>query len=301
MNDANLKSLDMTALLVFNALMEEAGVSRTAERLGMTQSAVSHALARLRALWDDPLFIREGGAMKPTQKALALAPGVAAAMRELRALVHESAAFDPRKDRRRFVIGLSDYAASILLPDLAARCAPYLDTITFLVRHTNRTVGFDMLDRGEVECLIGNFPAPPKRLRQSLLFHHRFVCAMARDHPMADGPFTLERYLEAQHIHVSLAGEMSGMVDAFLSRRGASRHVAMTVGHFLVLPPILAASSLIATEPRAVIEPYQDAFGLVLREPPFETDAFSFSMVWRARSDGDPGLTWLRNEIAAIG
>ena len=300
MNDAKLKSLDATALLAFSMLMEEASVSRTASRLGMTQSAVSHALARLRALWNDPLFVREGGVMRPTRKALALAPGVAAALQELRTLVSHTAAFDPSRDRRRFVLGLSDYAASVFLPRLAARDAAHLDKVTFLARHASRTVGFDMLDRGEVECVIGNFPAAPKRMRQSMLFQERFICAMRADHPLAEGPFTLERYLGAQHVHVSLAGEPTGLPDQFLSRLGEKRHVAMTVGHFLAAPPILSASALIATEPRAVLEPYKDAFGLVLRAPPFETDPFWFSMVWHARSDADPGLAWLRETVREI-
>jgi len=300
MNDGNLKSLDTTALLVFNTLLDEASVVRTASRLGMTQSAVSHALARSRQLWNDPLFVRSGGAMRPTQKALALAPSVAAVLRELQNLMRHDAAFDPARDRRRFVIGMSDYAASVFLPALLARAAPFLDRVTFLVRHTSRVLGFEMLDRGEVECLVGNFAAAPKRLRQQALFEEGFVCAMRAGHPLAAGALTLERYLSAQHVHVSLAGEPSGYPDQFLSRLGKKRHVAMTLGHFLVLPQVLAASSLIATEPRAVIEPFQGAYGLEIREPPFKTDDFAFSIVWHGRSDSDPGLVWLRQQLQAI-
>lgn len=300
MSTSNLRSLDTTALLVFDTLMEEASVSRTALRLGMTQSAVSHALNRLRSVWNDPLFVRGSGRMEPTHKALALAPGIAAALGELRSLLRREQAFDPETNRRRFVIGMSDYAASVFLPALTARCADTLDRVTFLVRHTSRAIGFDMLDRGEVECLVGNFPGAPKRMRQQVLFHDRFVCAMAAGHPLAGGALTLDGYLSAQHLHVSLAGEPHGLPDRFLARLGHRRQVALTLGHFLVLPQVLAGSALIATEPRSVIESFAESHNLRLSAPPFAVEDFAFSAVWLGRSDGDPGLAWLTALLSSI-
>ena len=300
MSAANLRSLDTTALLVFHTLAEEGSVNGTARRLGMTQSAVSHALNRLRGIWRDPLFVHTGGRMQATQKALALAPGIAAALGELQGLLRREQGFDPKTDRRRFVVGMSDYAASVFLPALSARSADEMDRITFLVRHTSHAVGFDMLDRGAVECLIGSFPAAPKRMRQQTLFHDRFVCATAGGVPLATGALTLDRYLSAQHVHVSLAGEPLGLPDQFLARLGKRRRVALTLGHFLVLPHVLAASSLVATEPLSVIEPFVDKYGLSVREPPFETDSFAFTAVWLGRSDGDPGLAWLLSELRSI-
>ena len=240
MKESNLRALDTTALLVFHALADEGSVGRTAQRLGMTQSAVSHALNRLRGIWNDPLFVRSGGRMEPTQKALALAPGIAAALNELETLLRQEREFDPATDRRRFVIGMSDYAASVFLPALIDHCSDNMDRITFLVRHTSRATGFDMLDRGEVECLVGSFPAAPKRMHQRTLFHDRFVCAVGAVNPIASEALTLERYLSARHVHVSLAGEPTGYADRFLRRAGYSRKVALTVGHFLVLPHVLA-------------------------------------------------------------
>ena len=300
MSQTDLRSLDTTALLVFDTLMEEGSVSRTALRLGMTQSAVSHALNRLRNVWHDPLFVRGSGRMEPTQRALALAPGIAAALSELRTLLRREQDFDPETNRRRFVIGMSDYAASVFLPALTARCAETMDRITFLVRHTSRAIGFDMLDRGEVECLVGNFPSAPKRMRQQVLFHDRFVCALAAENPLACSTLTLEDYLSAQHLHVSLAGEPQGLPDRFLARLGHRRQVALTLGHFLVLPQVLAASSLIATEPRSVVEPFADSYNLKLSKPPFAVEDFAFSTVWLGRSDGDPGLAWLTSLFSSI-
>ncbi len=302
MNDSNLKSLDMSALLVFDALLEEGSVTGAAQRLGLTQSAVSHALKRLRDLWHDPLFVRRAGRMAPTQRALALAPGLTRALGELRAVVGEADRFDPARSRRRFVLGMSDYAASLFLPPLLARAAGDLDRLTFLARHTSHAIGLEMLDRGEVECVIGSFPPPPSRMREAVLLEEDFVCAARAGHPLfQDGAvFDLAAYAGARHVNVSLAGEPAGLPDRFLARRGLTRHIVLGIGHFLLLPQVLASSDLVATEPRTVLAPFLDGFGITTRPPPFATDRFTFSMIWQARSDRDAALHWLRDQIQAI-
>ena len=300
MNENKLRSLDTTALLVFHTLLEQSSVSKTAWCLNLTQSAVSHALNRLRGIWDDALFVRMQGRMQPTRKALALAPGVATVIKELNALVHLEQSFDPEFDRRLFVIGMSDYAAAIYLPALSTACAKYMDRITFLVRPTSRASGFAMLERGDVECLVGNFPKAPKTMRQRFLFRDDFVCAMANTHPLAADEWTLHRYLSAQHVHVSLSGEPLGWPDQGLKRIGRQRHVALTMGHFMVLPHVLERSLLLATEPRSLLEPLAEKFHLKIRPPPFEIDTFSFSSVCLGRSDDDPGMNWLISVLQSI-
>ena len=300
MNKTTIRALDPTALCVFAALMEEAGVGRAADRLGMTQSAVSHALRRLRALWDDPLFVRTPSGMAPTAKALRLAPDVADAVRGLERLVASGAPFDPARDRRQFAIGLSDYAAARYLPALLARNALSAHGISLRVRHTSRLLGFDMLRRGEIELAIGNFPDAPADLRQTPLADQDFVCAADAAHPaFAEDRLSLDHYLDAEHLHVSLAGEPHGLVDAALAAAGHQRRVAVTVPHFLLSGPLLNGARLIATEPRAVLEPMAGPYGLALREPPFAAGTFGFCVLWHRRGDNDPGLEWLRGALTA--
>lgn len=300
MNEPRLRDLDMTALLVFDAMLEERSVTRAARRLGMTQSAVSHALNRLRDVWRDPLFMRRGTGMVPSQRALALMPGIGAALGELRLLIGEAERFDLAGSRRRFVLGMSDYAAALFLPRLLDRAGDSLGRVTFLVRHASHAIGMDMLDRGDVECLIGSFPAPPARMREETLLQERFVCAARTGHPLFESGLSLDAYAAAHHIHVSLSGEPSGLPDQFLARAGRSRHVAMTIGHFLVLPQILASSDLIATEPQSVLAPFLTGFGVATRPTPFRSDPFAFSMIWHARSDRDPAHDWLRGAIKDV-
>lgn len=299
MNTTQIRALDITALLVFGTLVEEGSVVRTAERLGMTQSAVSHALKRLRTVWGDPLFVRSEGRMVLTSKAARLATGVANALRELDGLVDARAGFDPGSDSRRFVLGMSDYAASIYLPVLTSYCEGSAGRLTLLVRHASRAVGFDMLRRGEVEAVIGSFPEAPADLRRQALSDEDFACAARAGHPAFAGEsLDLETYLQAQHLHVSLAGEASGMIDTALARIGRKRRVAVTAPHFLVVGRVLSGSDLIATEPRAVLEPLAKLHGLEVRETPFAAEGFDFSILWHRRSDADPALQWLRRVIS---
>lgn len=299
MNSFHIRTLDITALLVFGTLVEEGSVVRTAERLGMTQSAVSHALKRLRTVWDDPLFVRKDGRMILTSKASGLAAGVANTLRELNGLVDTRSDFDPGSDRRRFVLGMSDYAASIYLPVLTRHCEGSANRLTLLIRHTSRAIGFDMLRRGEVEAVIGSFPEAPPDLRRQALSDEDFVCAARAGHPaFAGGSIELDAYLQAQHLHVSLAGEASGMIDTALAKIGRKRRVTVTAPHFLVVGRVLSGSDLIATEPRAVLAPLAKLHGLEVRELPFAADGFDFSILWHRRSDPDPALAWLRRVVA---
>ena len=301
MNNSKIRALDITALQTFAALMEERNVSRAARRLGLTQSAASHALRRLRDVFDDPLFARAPDGMAPTAKALQLAPGVANALRELTMLVEPQGRFDPARARRCFVIGMSDYAISVYLPGLLRAHPATPEGVTFRIRHTSRAIGFDMLRRGEIELAVGNFAEAPGDLRKEDIAWHDFVCAAAPGHPFfAAKRLRLRNYLDAEHLHVSLAGESHGLVDAALARDGRRRRVVATVPHFLVVGGLLAASPLIATEPRAVIAPLARAYGLAVREAPFPVDAFSFSTIWRRQSDTDPAIDWLRTEIRKI-
>jgi DNA-binding transcriptional LysR family regulator len=294
MNRTKIRSLDTTALAVFSTLIEERSVIRTSERLGLTQSAVSHALTRLRSLWSDPLFVRADNAMVPTARALALAPVVADAVSNLEALVANRGKFDPLRDERRFVLGMSDYAASLYLPRLMTHCAGTSGRLSLMIKHASRSIGFDMLRNGDAELIIGNFPEAPAELRKHELGLQDFLCAAAAGHKaFSRDRLHLRDYLDADHLHVSLSNEPAGLVDAALARSGHRRRVVVTAPHFWLTGHLLAGTALIATEPRAILEPQAALHGLDLCEPPFDAGHFEFSAVWHARSDADPALKWL--------
>jgi len=301
MKPVNLANIDLNLLVVFDALVAEGHATRAAERIGLTQPAVSHALNRLRALFGDPLFVRSPRGMVPTPAALEAAPAVRSILEQIESVLRGGHTFEPAHSERQFVVGLSDYAAFVLLPRLTARLDREAPGVSLVVRNTSRTVGLAMLEDGSVELIAGNFPTPPSHMREELLYEEDFVCAGRGNHPAFAGPMNLNRYLSLRHLQVSMKGNPHGYVDAVLAERGLKRTVAVTVGHFLMAPFLADASDLIATEPRRLFAPLADRLPLRLLKPPIKIPPFRVVQTWHARHDADPGHQWLRRLLREIG
>jgi DNA-binding transcriptional LysR family regulator len=301
MNKIHLANVDLNLLVVFDALAAEGHATRAAERIGLTQPAVSHALNRLRALFNDPLFVRTPRGMVPTPLAQDIAPSVRSILERVEGLLRGGRAFAPAGSTRQFVLGLSDYAAVVLLPRLTARLDREAPGVSLVVRNTSRSVGLPMLEDGTVELIAGNFPESPTHMREELLYEEDFICAGRGDHPDLEEPLDLERYLALRHLQVSLKGDPFGYVDAELRERGLARTVAMTVGHFLMAPLLVSASNLVATEPRRLFGPLAGRLKLAVVAPPLDIPPFRVVQTWHSRYDQDPGHAWLRGVLQEIG
>jgi DNA-binding transcriptional LysR family regulator len=300
MQRINLRAVDLNLLVVFDAVMADRSVTRAAGRLHLTQPAVSHALSRLRALFRDPLFVRTPAGLEPTPAAALIAGRIAAVLAEVGDILTPSDAFDPATSDRRFSVGMSDYAAYVVLPALARRLQRLAPFSQLVVRHTSHVQGLTMLDEGEVELIVGNFPKPPRRMQRQLLFTEGFVCAARRRHPAFAKTLDLATYLAQSHLQVSLRGEPAGYVDDVLGRQRRRRRVVLTVGHFLLAPSIVAATDLVATEPERLLRPEARRHGLMLQPPPFAIPDFDVTQIWPRRLGADPALAWLRNLLAAV-
>jgi DNA-binding transcriptional LysR family regulator len=301
MQRINLRAVDLNLLVVFDAVMAERSVTRASERLHLTQPAVSHALARLRALFKDPLFVRTPAGLEPTTLASGLAVRIATVLSEIGAILSGDEGFDPATSDRQFTIGMSDYAAFVFLPDLYKRIRAQAPTVRLVVRHTSHVRGLAMLTNDEVELVVGNFPKPPARVSHELLLKEGFLCAARGDHPAFVGKLTLRTYLGLDHLHVSLSGEPAGYIDEVLRRKKHRRTIALTVGHFLVAPSIVAATDLIATEPARVLRPAARQLGLAILPPPMALPDFDVVQMWPRRLTMDEGHAWLRRQIAQCG
>jgi DNA-binding transcriptional LysR family regulator len=210
-------------------------------------------------------------------------------------------AFDPAASTRQFVLGLSDYAAFVLLPRLTARLDQEAPGVSLVVRNTSRSVGLPMLEDGTVELIAGNFPEPPTHMREELLYEEDFICVGRGDHPNLGEPLDLDRYLALRHIQVSMKGNPSGYVDAVLAEKGLKRNVAVTVGHFLMAPMLVDASDLVATEPRRLFTPLAGRLPLRLFPPPIDIPLFRVVQTWHSRHDADSGHQWLRRILREVG
>lgn len=297
MSDAHIDSLDLNLLRVLDMLLEERSATRAAARLGMTQSAVSHALGRLRDVVGDPLLVRSGHGLAPTPRGAALQEPVRAALASLRAALQPEA-FDPAHARGAFALGTADYAVHVLgagMQALLERRAPGVD---LYVRPVPADLG-PGLARGEVDLVVGawgpNEPVPDGVVRRRL-FDERFVCLLRRGHPAAE-PWSLDTYTSMRHLQIAPRGTPGGPVDDVLARLGRRRRVVMTVPTFLVAPAVVATSDVVLTVPARVGLPFAAALDLEVRPVPFELPGFTISMAWHTRQHADPAQRWFRELV----
>jgi DNA-binding transcriptional LysR family regulator len=303
MNEVHLASVDLNLLVALDALLDARNVTRAAARVGITQSAMSHALARLRALTGDALLVRGGDGLVRTARAEALAEPVRRALGELARALAPPEPFDPRTARGRIVVGTSDYAELVLLPSFVARLARDAPGIDLRVR----AIGDDfvpLLASGEIDLAIAPVAQAEGRagVLARRLFAERFVCVMRKGHPLAAQRLTLARFVAASHALISPRGKEGGIVDEALARLGHARRVAVAVPHFLIAPHVVAASDLLLTLAERVATTLAKPLGLAIRPMPSELrlEGFTMSAIWHERTSADPAQRWARDLFAEV-
>lgn len=294
----NLRAIDLNLLVVLNALLEEAHVSRAGEKLGLSQPAMSAALERCRRLMRDPLFHRGRGVMRPTAKALALREPLKKLLGEMTALIDPPPA-DLRTLRRTVRLIMADLPAQLTVPPLLARLtdsAPGVDIVILPWRGAADAV--DSLERDAADIAVSTFPAVTAAFRRQELFFETYVVAMRRDHPAATG-FDLDRWLAFPHIMVSGRGETHSEVDDSLARLGRTRRVAAALPSFLTAAALLETTNMIALLPRSCIDAERRK-NFALFPPPIATPGFPLHLARHVRSDDDPVVDHVANVIAHI-
>ena len=289
----NLAGIDLNLLVAFDALMEERNVTRAGRRVGLSQSAMSNALQRLRAALGDELFVRAPDGMRPTPRAEDLTTPLRRALLDIRGAL-DAAGFDPTTPARRFTLSLGDYATAVLgapLAGLVRAGAPGVDLR--VIANSNKEVPAQ-LDAGEADLAQAWFPAPPARLMHATLYEESYVCVMRPDHPLAEGPLTLERYASWPHLLISPRGDDAGFADEALAQYGLSRRVAMTVPHFTAALLVVARSDLISTVPKRIAGALPGNAGLRVRELPYKSFRVPITLFWHPRVDSHPAHRWLR-------
>lgn len=291
---------DPTQLFALDALLETRSVSAAARRMGVTQSAMSHTLARLRGQFGDPLLVRAGRALALTARAEAMAPRLRAAVRDLQDAVATVPTFDAATTTRTFRLATTDLVELAVLPALLNRLeseAPGVDLWLRGPADAETALQRDDLDLS-IQLLTSDTPAAGLRTRA--LFHERFVCVYRRDHPLAAGPLTIEAFASARHALVAPRGSRGGVVDAALTAAGLSRRTALIVPSFLVVPHLVAATDLVVTLPSRLAYTFAALLPLCVVEHPLALPGFAMSMVWHDRHEGDPGHRWLRERLVGL-
>jgi len=302
-HDLSLAGIDLNLMVILDALLTERHVTRAAQRVGLTQPAASHALARLRALLRDPLLVRgPGGQLVATPRAEAIAPALRRALDSLQQALRGEARFDPATARRSFRIATPDYAELVLLPPLVERLARVAPGIDLWIVPLPEDDSAAALAAADIDLALGvwHVPSWPAGVYQKRLLDDDFRCVVRAGHHAAAQRLTLPRFCELSHLLVAPRGTPGSFVDDALARVGRSRRVAVRVPHFLIAPHVIAASDLVVTLATRVARIYAEPLGLVLLPPPLELPSFTLSMVWHERAHHDPAQRWLREQFAAV-
>ncbi len=295
----NTNNIDLRLLRVLAALVAERNVSRAAERLGLSQPATSHALARLRSMFDDPLLLRSRKGMVPTERAMELAREAEELLDRYERLVSPPAPFRPEATRRRFVLTATEYAEFVLLPPLLARLRAEAPGVRIDIRAPDQPRLLEWLERGEIDLRIGWVRNPTPTLRSQALFQDRLVCVACRDHPALANGLTLERYLALPHVRPEIIGRATTgrVVDEAVAAAGGELNLMLGVQNYLPILYTVAASDLIATLPERLAQAFQRRLPIRIYEPPLRLPRMRYAAYWHDRHHKDAGHQWLRRMV----
>ncbi|SDH59773.1 transcriptional regulator, LysR family [Vibrio xiamenensis] len=295
---ANIKNLDLNLLRVFDTLMDEKNVSRAAEKLSVSQPAVSGMMTRLRHSLDDQLFIRSQHGIVPTIRAQELSGPIKRLLRELNAVL-EPTLFEPQTAELTLSIAATDYSLRAIVEPFLLTLREQAPSIKVSVRWINEHVLFEQMERGIIDLALTTPEASPVDLRAKTLFEETYVCVLRDEHPLLEAnTLTLEQFCSIDHAIVSyVGGAFEGMTDQVLRSLGKQRRVVLSVPSFLSLVSILKTSDLCAVVPKRLITNVE---GLTTVNLPFEVPGFTKIMAWHERTHDSDAHRWIRDSIVKL-
>jgi DNA-binding transcriptional LysR family regulator len=308
-------SFDLNLLRVFDAVMEERSVLRASQKVFLSQSGVSHSLARLREMLDDELFIRTTTGMQPTARALAMAPFVRDALKSLETAV-DLPRFEPANSTRKFTIAANDFTTMVIARNLLGILSAEAPFIDLAIKPVTRIDLAEQIDLGRIDVAIGTFSAVPQRFKSDFLFGYDDVLITHSSQKI--GAITMETLATLSIVVVSFGGEQEGAIDGFISERGLARRsemydrtafenalsassqvprVAVSLPHFLALPALLGNSSLAAIVPRPLADAFATTHPIAIYELPYPTTRLEVRSLWHERHERDASQNWLHEAI----
>lgn len=295
---SKVRRLDGALLLVFRELLRRKRASDAATALGLSQSAVSHALARLRDLFGDPLFVRRPHGLEPTRRALALGPQIEALLELTNATLKGEGGFDPARSERRFMVAAPDFVIALVGATLVEQMREEAPGVSFHMQNLSHAASVDALRRGEIDLAIGRFGSSAPGFDVEALHEDTYCVVARRGHPRFKRRIDLRAYMDAGHVFSLAPGEGGEGEDV----ASASRlRVAAVVPRWLTVLAMVSACDAIGTVPRALAERHAATFGLVILDAPFVNGTVAISLMRRAGVQ-DEGVDWFCDQLrAAIG
>jgi DNA-binding transcriptional LysR family regulator len=297
----HVKDLDLNLLRLFAEVYRAGSVSRAAERLGLTQPAVSHGLTRLRLLVKDPLFMRAHGGVRPTPRAVALAEAVQDALDALEGALGRTSVFDPTTSRHLFRLHMSDIGEGRFLPELMAWLHAQAPGVRVATQPVPQAMLADSLDAGAIDFAFGFLPQV-RDTRRAELLRDRYVVLLRSGHPMRQRLQKLRGAAQLRALQQLDFVAVRTHVDTLriLQRTGLQERLRLTTEHFMVLPSIVQATDLCGVMPRNIAQGFVQAGGCAVVEPPFEGADFTVSLHWSHRFEANPAHRWFREEVVRL-
>ena len=296
----NVSDLDLNLLRVFDAIASEGSVTVAGERIGVSQPAMSNALARLRQLFGDPLFVRTPRGMRPTPFAQQLAQPVRDALRLIQGALQQHAGFEPKSSTNTFRFHMSDIGEMVFLPGLlerVKRAAPgiRIEVVRIPIKEVHAA-----LEAGELDLAVGFLPGLTTGMRQQALFREHYVCMLRADHARIGATMSAKQFRSADHVLVSYTGTGHQVIGETFVREGLAERIAVRVPHFLVVPMILARTDLIVTVPSRVAAVFAQMGNFKVLPLPLRVPSFEVRLHWHQRFHQDPANRWLREVMAEL-
>jgi DNA-binding transcriptional LysR family regulator len=316
----NLARIDLNLLRVFDAIFEDRNLLLAGKRLNLSQSAISHALGRLRDVLEDDLFVRTAKGMEPTARAQAMAMPLRNALQQIQNTLGNEP-FLPHIASREFVVAANDYITMLLLGRLSQKLSAEAPMVNLIIRPSTRLDLAGQIDIGRIDIAVGIFAEVPSRFQSMLVWQQTEVLAMRQEHPIGARAVTQEDLLTYPLAAVSLGGQEEEASGGFIVERGLARQSEMfnrqalddafasypasprlrvCVAHSLAIPALLRHSDMLAIVPSPLGHEFERNGELRTQAVPYPTPASSVRAVWHTRSDHDPALQWLRAQISEV-
>jgi DNA-binding transcriptional LysR family regulator len=294
----HISRIDLNLLVVLDAIYTEGGITKAAAKLHLTQPAISHSLARLRELFRDELFAREGRAMVPTPLARNLIEPVRRALRGLEATLNELEQFDPATTRKRFTVAVRDVLEATVLPTLLRQVAAGAPSIDIAAVQTGRRELESELASGALDCALDVLLPLSDQIRRRKITLDRLVVVARKGHPAVKRGLTLATYLKQHHVLVSSRRAGPGLEDVELSRQGLSRRIRLRCQHYFAACRVVSQTDLVLTMPGHYARVANKQFGNQILPLPFAMPPLDAYLYWHANVDNEPANRWLREQLS---
>ena len=296
----NINTKDLNLLSVFEVIWLEKNISRAADKLCLSQPAISHSLKRLREQFDDPLFVRSSKGVTPTDFAISIAPSILKVMSETRRIYSVSEVFSPYETERDLHIAIGDHFALTLYHLFLKKLSLEAPKVRISAKPVTEFFPIEDLENGKTDIAITGFyaSAPSKSgFHKKKVLEEDFFCLGRRKHPLINKKLTANAYLKAEHLYISPIGDFKGFIDIDLAKSKKKRDVKATLPSFAEAGPVLANSDLLLTAPKGICTSLAVTYGLEAHKLPFKIRTYRACLHWHDRTQTDPFQQWVRSTL----